>query len=81
MFRTYHNVANGANLQIHTFLESLEKVMEEEHDLPDTLFIQIDGGSENTAKAVLGICELLVAKGIFVCVIMRAVNCLIYVLF
>jgi hypothetical protein len=26
--------------------------------------LQIDGGSENTAKTMLGICELLVAKGL-----------------
>jgi hypothetical protein len=69
MFRTYHNVFSGANLQIHTFLKSLEQVLEEEHELPDTLFVQIDGGSENTAKSVLGICELLVAKGKFVSVL------------
>ena len=60
MFRTFHNTATGSNLQIHTFLQSLEQVGE---DLPETLFLQIDGGSENTAKSMLGICELLIARG------------------
>lgn len=30
--------------------------------LPDTVYFQIDGGSENTAKAAIAICELLVAR-------------------
>ena len=30
--------------------------------LPDVIYIQIDGGSENTAKAVLLICELIICK-------------------
>jgi hypothetical protein len=30
--------------------------------LPDIIYHQIDGGSENTAKVTLEICELLVAK-------------------
>jgi len=32
--------------------------------LPDTIFIQIDGGVENTAKIFLALCELIVAKGL-----------------
>jgi len=63
MFRTFHNTGSGANLQIHTFLESLQQVLDSELELPETLFLQMDGGSENTAKAMLGICELLIAKG------------------
>ena len=63
MYRTFHNISNGANLQIHTLLKSLEDVMRAESGkLPDTVYIQIDGGSENTAKAVLAICELLIHK-------------------
>ena len=30
--------------------------------LPDTIFIKIDGGSENIAKVVLLICELIISK-------------------
>jgi len=64
LYRTFHNVAKGANLQLHTFLLSLEQTMEEESKLPDTIFYQFDGGSENTAKAVLLMCELLIARGL-----------------
>ena len=63
MYRTFHNISNGANLQIHTLLKSIEDVMlAEKGKLPDTVYVQIDGGSENTAKAVLAICELLIHK-------------------
>jgi hypothetical protein len=62
MYRTFHNIGNGANLQIHTLLKSLEAIFRDEHSLPDTLYVQIDGGSENTAKAVLALCELLIFK-------------------
>ena len=62
MYRTFHNVANGANLMIHTLLSSLEQVYIEKKKLPKTLFIQIDGGSENTAKAIFGLCELIIIK-------------------
>ena len=30
--------------------------------LPDTIYHQVDGGSENTAKTSLALCEFLVAK-------------------
>lgn len=63
MFRTFHNTFTGSNLQIHTFLLSLEQALGSEEQLPETLYLQVDGGSENTAKAMLGICELLIAKG------------------
>jgi len=64
MFRTYHNLSNTANIQIHTLLLSLEDVYNKEGRLPYTCYFQIDGGSENTAKVVLIICELIVAKGL-----------------
>ena len=62
IYRTFHNIRTGANLAIHTFLCTLEDTLKEEGCLPDTIFLQIDGGSENTAKCVLGVCELLVAR-------------------
>lgn len=61
-YRTFHNLKNTANLQVHTFLLSLEKVRSEKGKLPDVLYYQIDGGSENTAKLVLYLCELIVAR-------------------
>ena len=56
VFRTYHNVFNGANLQLHTLLLTLESILKPlpTDDRPDTLYIQIDGGSENSAKELCG---------------------------
>lgn len=64
IFRSYENVVNGANLAIHSLLRVLENRLRLKGFLPETIFIQIDGGSENTAKAFLGICELLVSRGV-----------------
>jgi hypothetical protein len=83
LYRTFHTLSNTANQQIHTFLLTLERIIETEGQgktipfcssfvecyffwvlgkLPDTIYYQIDGGSENTAKAVLYICELLIIR-------------------
>lgn len=69
IYRSFHNLSAGSNLANHCWLHSLEieykKNMAATHNafgLPDTLYHQIDGGSENTAKATLALCELLVAK-------------------
>ena len=64
IYRTFHNTFNAANMQIHTLLLSLEDVYREEKRLPDTVFLQIDGGVENTSKSVIAMCELLVARGL-----------------
>jgi len=62
-YRTFHTVANSSSLQLHCFLLALEEVYKTENNrLPDTIFYQIDGGSENTAKCVLAMCELIVAR-------------------
>ena len=37
---------------------------ERDHQLPDTLYLRNDGGSENANKTFLAICELLVASRI-----------------
>jgi hypothetical protein len=69
IYRSFHNLSAGSNLANYCWLHSLEieykKNMAATHNaigLPDTLYHQIDGGSENTAKATLALCELLVAK-------------------
>lgn len=36
--------------------------------LPETLYYQIDGGSENTARAVYFLCELIVARRLVKCI-------------
>lgn len=67
-YRTFHTVDNTSSLQIHTFLLSLEKIRTEMGVLPDTLYYQIDGGSENTARAVYFLCELIVARRLVKCI-------------
>ena len=63
VYRTFHNVMHDSNLQLHCFLSNLESVYKKEgNKLPDTVFYQIDGGSENIDKRVFAACELLVAK-------------------
>ena len=52
------------NLSIHSWLTDLEDVFKAQGRLPDVLYHQIDGGSENTSKSYLGYCELLVARGL-----------------
>jgi hypothetical protein len=64
IYRTFHNIANGANLAIHTMLLSLEQIIDDEKKLPDTVYVQIDGGPENIAASLYAMCELLVAKGL-----------------
>ena len=65
MYRTFHTVDNGANLQIHTVLLSIEKILQKEGKLPPIFYYQCDGGVENTSKTVLALMELMVAKRIF----------------
>lgn len=62
MYRTFHNVKTNANTSIHCLLKALEAVVLEEGKLPDVVYYQVDGGSENTADHVLGIIALIVAK-------------------
>jgi hypothetical protein len=63
VYRTYHNVRNDTNMAIHTFLLAIEELKElNGGKLPETIFYQIDGGSENTAKVMFGLAELFVAK-------------------
>lgn len=62
MYRTFHNIKNTANLQLHTLLLKLEDIHNLENGLPDTVYLQIDGASENTAKVVIAMCELIVHK-------------------
>lgn len=62
LLRTFHNLKNDANLGIHCFLLTLERRLMQEGRLPDTIFVRIDGGSENANKYLLAVCELLVAR-------------------
>lgn len=62
VYRTFHTINKGANLQIHCLLLTLEKIFQAEGHLPDTIYYQVDGGSENTAKTVIALCELIIAR-------------------
>ena len=53
------------NLLIHSLLLQLEQRMLDERfggKLPETIFIQIDGGPENATKTLLAVCALIVHK-------------------
>jgi hypothetical protein len=62
LYRTFSNISPDSNLAIHVWLSELQEVIDREGRLPDTIFHQIDGGSENANRAHLAIAELLVAK-------------------
>ena len=62
LYRTFVNVNEDSNLAIHCILRQMEDRMQRFQKLPPTIFIQIDGGSENANKYVLGLCEFLVAR-------------------
>jgi hypothetical protein len=65
IYRTFHTIQNCANLQIHTLLLSIEKVLKFEGKLPPVFYCQIDGGVENTAKVAIAMMELLVIRRVF----------------
>ena len=51
VYRTFHNVTNNSNMQIHFLLLTIEcLILKNSGRLPEKLFYQIDGGSENTAR-------------------------------
>lgn len=62
MYRTFGNVQEDTNLNITCILMQLESQIKKFCKLPPTLCIQVDGGSENANKYVIGICELIVAR-------------------
>ena len=63
LYRTFNNIAKGADLSAHSFLCELDK-WRKNHDgnFPEELFIQVDGGSENANRTILALCEWLVVK-------------------
>ncbi len=64
IYRTFYNLKNSANVQIHTLLLTLEQIIADEGKIPDTLYYQIDGGSENIARVCYALCELIVSRGL-----------------
>jgi hypothetical protein len=69
IFRTFHTVKNGGNAAIHSLLMTLEKRAKQNTGelhgrLQHTLFLQIDGGSENATALTVALCEYIIAKGL-----------------
>jgi len=62
LYRSFTNLKGTCNTAIHCWLMTLEAEYIDKGKLPDTIYHQIDGGSENIAKTVLAVSELLVAK-------------------
>lgn len=58
--RTFENIKDDSNLAIHCLLMILERRMLTHHRLPNTIYLRVDGGSENANKYLLAMCELLV---------------------
>jgi hypothetical protein len=65
IFRTFHTVRNGGSQAMHSLLLTLEERAKQNNGrLPHTLFLQVDGGAENSTKITIALCELLIAKGL-----------------
>jgi hypothetical protein len=64
IYRTFNNIRNDANSNIHCLLMHLEARYNKYGRLPDTIFIQADGGAENANKTMLAMCELLIHRGL-----------------
>lgn len=62
IYRSTETVGKGANLTIHCILDRLEKFYQRHHYYPETLYVQVDGGSENANRFLLGMLELLAVK-------------------
>jgi hypothetical protein len=68
-YRFFPHVESGANMSSEVLLHEIERRMDYclAHDkpFPRVLFLQIDGGSENTSKSFYALCEHLVREGVF----------------
>ena len=58
----YPTVGSGVNFMIHCVQAEVKRMMDEGRR-PTKLFIEIDGASDNTAKAFTAFCEHLVLMG------------------
>ena len=67
-YTSFGSVDSGASYMIHCVLTEIEKVVKQCKDkkvpLPEKWYIQIDGASDNTAKAVLASLEHLQSQGL-----------------
>ena len=60
MYRTLDHISLGANACVYTLLSALEEEYLPSGKLPRTVYIQIDGGSENANYFVLAWMEILI---------------------
>jgi hypothetical protein len=65
IYRTINTLSGKSpNIIIHVILDRLEQFFLRHGRYPEKFYLQIDGGSENANRWVLGLLELLVAKRI-----------------
>ena len=65
MYNTFNNVKKGSNLTTYAFLCQLEDWQRRHQgSMPETVFVQIDGGSENENVTLKAACELVCLKRI-----------------
>jgi hypothetical protein len=62
-YLAYPCVSKGASFMIHCIHSEFKRIIDSGERLPSKVYLQIDGASENTAKAVYGSLEHLVAQG------------------
>jgi hypothetical protein len=63
LFRCCNNIKKSASLTIHCIMTTLENWRaDHKGNYPNKIYIQIDGGSENTNKWILAVCEYLIIQ-------------------
>ena len=69
IYRLFPHVNTGGNVACEVLLHEIEKridyCIENNLPFPRWLFLQIDGGSENTSRTFYALCEDLVRQGVF----------------
>jgi len=68
-YRTFSHVSTGTNLACHVLLceikARLQYCLDNDVEMPSILFLQVDGGCENTSNTFHALCEQLVRDGVF----------------
>ena len=57
-------MSGGASLQLHVLGLAMNHYLNDRGKLPETIFLQIDGGAENISSIVYAYQELLIASGL-----------------
>lgn len=61
-FPTMNTVGKSANLTCYCILRTIEMFHARHKRFPETIYVQVDGGSENANETVLAMCELIIQK-------------------